>query len=72
MLKIIEAAPAGVANRASIGKVIKLPGPEMTLGVRTGKGTLGVLKLQIAGRRVMGADEFIRGQRGFIGAVLPS
>jgi hypothetical protein len=31
-----------------------------------------VLKLQLAGKRVMTAAEFRRGQRDFIGAVLPS
>jgi methionyl-tRNA formyltransferase len=72
MLKIIEAVPVDVARNAGIGQVIKLPGPDITMGIGTGKGILGVLKLQIAGRRVIRADEFIRGQRGFIGSVLPS
>jgi methionyl-tRNA formyltransferase len=72
MLKIIEAVPVDVASRAGIGQVIRLPGPEVTLGIGTGKGILGVIKLQLEGKRVMNADEFIRGQRGFIGAVLPS
>jgi methionyl-tRNA formyltransferase len=72
MLKIIEAMPVDVARNAGIGQVIQLPGPDVTLGVGTGKGILGVIKLQLAGKRVMNADEFIRGQRGFIGEVLPS
>lgn len=71
MLKIIEAVPVGGGSNAGIGQVTALPGPDVTLGIGTGEGVLGVLKLQVAGRRVMNADEFIRGQRGFIGAVLP-
>jgi methionyl-tRNA formyltransferase len=71
MLKIIEAVTLGGDKEAGIGQVIALPGPDVTLGIGTGNGVLGVLKLQVAGRRVMNADEFIRGQRGFIGSVLP-
>lgn len=72
MLKIIEAMPAGVAKNAGIGQVIRLPGPAVMLGIGTGQGVLRILKMQMAGKRVMNADEFIRGQRGFIGAALPS
>jgi methionyl-tRNA formyltransferase len=72
MLKIIEAAPFSEDIPAGIGQVIALPGPEATLGVGTGEGVLGVLKLQLAGRKVVTAAEFVRGQRNFVGSVLPS
>jgi methionyl-tRNA formyltransferase len=41
------------------------------LGIGTGDGILGVLRLQMEGRRAMSAEEFLRGQRDFVGAVLP-
>jgi methionyl-tRNA formyltransferase len=49
-----------------------MPGREAVLGIGTGDGVLGVRKIQLEGKRVMSADEFLRGQRDFIGAVLPS
>jgi methionyl-tRNA formyltransferase len=39
-------------------------------GVATGKGILAVLKVQLEGKRVMSAVEFLRGQRQLIGAIL--
>jgi methionyl-tRNA formyltransferase len=72
MLKIIEATPPGVKYTAREGEVIDQTGPEATLGIGTGEGILGVLKLQLAGRKVMNAAEFVRGQRDFVGSVLPS
>ncbi|RLC92577.1 MAG: hypothetical protein DRI39_08125, partial [Chloroflexi bacterium] len=42
-----------------------------TVGVQTGDGILGLRQVQLEGKRVTAAEEFIRGQRGFVGAVLP-
>ena len=72
MLKIIEAAPAAGEHQAGAGEVIALAGGEDMVGIGTGEGVLGVSKLQLAGRTVMTAAEFARGQRGFIGSTLPS
>jgi methionyl-tRNA formyltransferase len=72
MLKVIEAVPWGGDISAGRGEVMALPGTEATLGVGTGEGVLGVLKLQLAGRKVMTAADFVRGQRDFVGSVLPS
>jgi methionyl-tRNA formyltransferase len=72
LLKIIEAAPLAGEISAGIGQVITLPGGDGMLGIGTGEGVLGVFKLQLAGKRIMNAAEFLRGQRDFIGAVLPS
>lgn len=70
-LKIIEAVPLPGEGGARIGQVEALPdGSEATFGVVTGEGVLGILKLQLAGKRVVGAAEFLQGQRGFIGAQL--
>ena len=42
------------------------------VGVETGEGVLELLTLQLEGRRPLPIEEFLRGQRDFIGAVLPS
>jgi len=58
------------------GKVVALtPAAERAkaaFGVCTGDGILGVLRVQPEGKRAMSAAEFLRGQRQFIGAILPS
>jgi methionyl-tRNA formyltransferase len=41
------------------------------MGISTGDGILGVVRIQLEGKREMSAAEFLRGQRDFIGAVLP-
>jgi methionyl-tRNA formyltransferase len=42
------------------------------LGVETGDGILGLMRVQLEGRRVMTAEEFLRGQQGFLEAKLPN
>jgi methionyl-tRNA formyltransferase len=69
-VKIIEAVPVDMpADRP--GRVIPLEG-RAAFGVETGSGVLGVLRVQIEGKRAMSAEEFLRGQRQFIGAALPA
>jgi methionyl-tRNA formyltransferase len=72
LLKINEAAviPGGVSRGE--GQVVNLPGNEEGVGIGTGDGVLGLLRVQLEGKRVMTAAEFLRGQRDFIGAVLPT
>jgi methionyl-tRNA formyltransferase len=72
LLKVIEAVPLSGDTTAGTGQVIALPGPDAVLAIGTGDGVLGILKVQLAGKKVMTAAEFLRGQRDFIGAVLPS
>jgi methionyl-tRNA formyltransferase len=72
LLKINEAVVLPDEVSTGIGQVVTLPGQDVMLGVGTGEGVLGVLKLQLAGKRVMSAAEFLRGQRDFIGEILPS
>jgi methionyl-tRNA formyltransferase len=71
-LKIIEVVPLPGNGVSEAGRVVALPGREAVPGVGTGKGILGVLKVQLEGKRAMSAAEFLRGQRDFIGALLPS
>jgi methionyl-tRNA formyltransferase len=40
------------------------------VGVVTGEGALKLLEVQLAGKRAMTIEEFLRGQRGFVGSVL--
>ena len=71
-LKIVEAVPVMGPDAPEAGRVVALPAGEAALGVGTGAGILGVLGVQVEGKRAMAAAEFLRGQRDFIGAVLPS
>ncbi len=73
-LKIIEAVALSAPVQADPGRVVALmpvhADSEAAFGVGTGEGLLGVLKLQIEGKRALSAKEFLRGQRDFLGAVL--
>ena len=70
-LKIIEAVPLPGENTLKVGRVVVTERSEAIFGVCTGEGILGVCQVQLEGKRVMSAAEFLRGQRQFIGAVLP-
>jgi len=74
-LEIIEAVPLPWERALEIGRVVALPPvverSEAAFGVSTGDGVLGVCQVQLEGKRAMSAAEFLRGQRQFIGAVLP-
>ena len=70
-LKIIEAVPLPEKRPVEVGQVIAMEGAEAVFGIGTGDGILGVLTVQLEGKRTMSAVEFLRGQRQFIGALLP-
>lgn len=69
-LRIIEAVPLPGEGTVEIGQVVALEGAKAAFGVGTGSGVLGVITVQMAGKRAMSAAEFLRGQRQFIGAIL--
>ena len=75
-LKIIEAVPLPEQGTFEIGQVVALAPtterPKAAFGVYTGDGILGVVGVQLEGKRAMSAAEFVRGQRQFIGAILSS
>ncbi|MFQ6122792.1 MAG: methionyl-tRNA formyltransferase [Dehalococcoidales bacterium] len=71
-LEIIEAVPLPGEVTFEVGRVVAVNKEGAAFGVNTGDGILGVLKVQLEGRRAMPAVEFLRGQRQFFGAVLPS
>jgi len=69
-LKVIEALPSTAKTPAKAGEVVALDSGG--IGIGTGGGTLAILRVQLEGKQVLSAAEFLRGQRDFIGAVLPS
>ena len=73
-LKIIEAVPLSEETSLEVGRVVALTPVRKgaVFGVYTGEGILGVLRVQLEGKQAMSAAEFLRGQRQFIGALLPS
>ncbi len=75
-LKIIEATPLPGKEEVGIGQVVALSAtlkePGLAFGVGTGDGILGILQVQLEGKRAMSAAEFLRGQRHLIGATLPN
>ncbi len=70
-LKILEAMALPGEGSLEAGRVVKLSGCEAGVGIGTGGGILGLLKVQQEGKRAMSGGDFIRGQRDFIGAALP-
>ncbi len=71
-LKIIEAVPLPAERTLEVGQVLALNKEGAVFGVNTGDGVLGILGVQMEGKRAMSAAEFLRGQRQLIGARLPS
>ncbi len=71
-LRIIEAEALPFLEMGEVGEVTILSGDETAPVVMTGSGLLAVTRLQIEGKKAMTAAEFLRGQRDFISAVLPS
>lgn len=73
-LEIIEALPLPGEAKLEPGRVVALTlaGEGAVFGIHSGDGILGVLKVQMEGKRAMPAAEFLRGQRQLIGTILPS
>jgi methionyl-tRNA formyltransferase len=72
MLRVLRARPLPEDSGQVPGTVLPLPrgasrGVEGAFAVQTGEGLLAVLQVQKEGRRALPADEFLRGERGFIG-----
>lgn len=70
-LKIVRAGVNAATNPPideSAGRVVRLEKGEV--GVVTGGGILALLEVQLAGKRAMSIEEFVRGHPDVIGAVL--
>ena len=74
--EIIEAVPIPGETTLEPGRVVALAPitgeAKAVFGVHTWNGILGVVRVQLEGTRAKSAGEFLRGQREFIGALLPS
>lgn len=69
LLKVIEATPLPGAY-GEVGLVVPLG--HGGVGVQTADGVLGLKRVQLEGKRQMSIDEFTRGHKHFVGALLPS
>ena len=69
LLWIVEASAteSWTESQVSPGHVILLP---EGVGIATGEGTLMLSKVQLEGRRTVGAQDFVRGHREFVGSNL--
>ncbi len=71
LLKIIEAVPLHKDEGLETGRVIALGNDQpASVGVETGDGILGLINVQIEGKRAMSSLEFMRGQQEFVGSRL--
>lgn len=67
-LKVLRAVPLpDWRGEGQPGQVVAL---DDGVGVVTKKGALRLLEVQLAGKRAMTIEDFLRGQRGFVGSVL--
>lgn len=72
VLKLLEVVPlpAAAASHAGPGQVVRLTAEETEVGVGTGEGVLGLINIQLEGRRPQSARDFLRGYPNFLGAQL--
>jgi methionyl-tRNA formyltransferase len=70
-IKLLQVIPLTGDKHVETGKIISLSGHgETGVAVGCGNGILGLVRVQIEGKREMPIAEFIRGQRDFIGSIL--
>jgi methionyl-tRNA formyltransferase len=70
LLKILRAQPVTISlSSEEPGRVISL---DDGVAVATGADALLLEEIQLAGKKALAVQEFIRGQRDFIGSVLGS
>ena len=69
---IKKAIPIEGSVKCVAGTVIAMPKNPAgaAFSVATGRGLLGVINLQVAGKKPLTSEQFILGQRDFVGAVL--
>jgi methionyl-tRNA formyltransferase len=70
-VKLLEVVPLYLEKPVEPGRIISIPEvTENGVAAGCGKGVLGLVKVQMEGKREMFVDEFIRGQRDFMGSIL--
>lgn len=74
LIKVIEATPiAAMEKQGEIGQVVTgYRDGSTTVGVITAQGILEITEIQLQGKNKNSIDAFIRGQKGFVGSILPS
>ena len=72
MLKLLDVVtlPYTAGPQAGPGQVVALPSQNAPVAVGTGEGLLGLKTVQLEGRRVVSAGDFLRGFPKFLGAQL--
>jgi len=68
MMKVLKTQVKEGQRDGETGRVVQLN--DGSIGVVTGEGLLVLKEIQLAGRKAMKAEDFVRGQPKFIGAVL--
>jgi methionyl-tRNA formyltransferase len=71
-LKIIEAVPLANKGIDEPGSVVAIEESAVAFGIICGDGILGIIKVQLEGKKAIATGEFLRGQREFLGTVLGS
>lgn len=70
-LKIIRAIPLQDTSGGNVGEVIFLPrGGPARVAVRTVNGLLGLITVQLEGKKEMPAADFVAGHHDFVGSIL--
>jgi methionyl-tRNA formyltransferase len=70
-LKITKALPVEQTASGDIGEVVALPRTSAArVGVRTADGLLGLITVQMEGKKEMPVNDFVAGHRDFIGSIL--
>jgi methionyl-tRNA formyltransferase len=69
-LRVLESRPLPPSEGVAPGRVIDLHDKTVGFGIGTGDGVLGVVTVQIEGKKAMPAADFLRGQRGLVGQLL--
>ncbi len=73
-MKILQGFPLPWPEKLETGQVVDLKKTtgRAAFGIATGDGLLGICSVQLEGKRITPAEDFIRGQRDLIGKKLPS
>lgn len=70
-IKLLQVQPLSLEKSVEAGRIISIPEvTENGVAAGCGKGVLSLVKVQMEGKREMFVDEFIRGQRDFMGSIL--
>jgi methionyl-tRNA formyltransferase len=70
-LKIIKAVPVERPDSGNVGEVVTLPRTSVaSVGVWTPEGLLGLITVQLEGKKEMSVNDFVAGHRDLIGSIL--